>query len=188
MNFGSDIRPVWVWVKFHKHLTVNNKLYKYIYGIRYYDEYGGKEIMYYETDRDLKIKEINFKDYIIYSYMGDATLKLVNKIGESIYLFNVLELKDFRRKIYNKDFIRVPAVELYEGKKVSTYDFRLSFFKKDDNMYEVSIIDDYGDMHTYNYRFHCSLKKVLNEFEISYFDSTNNRIYLLEKDCYLEKI
>ena len=57
-------------------------------------------------------------------------------------------------------------------------------FLKEKPFYEVTIINDEG-INKHIFKSNCQLK---DEFDLSYYDLTNNRIYLLQKDCYLEKV
>ena len=186
MNFGFSDSPVWVWARFNDTLNINDNIYNYIYQFNFYYEYGDVSTLYYEIDRQKNIENIDFSNYIIKPYKGDATLKLIGKKNDTLYLFNVLERKKYFKKIRNKNFRRVPTVDIDINKnKVSSYDVRISVSKIKDNSYEIIIIEDNGDINKYDFISNCVLKQ---NFEISYYDLVTNRIYLLEKNCFLEKI
>lgn len=185
LNIGFADKPVWVWAKYDHKLDLNDEIYNHIYGINYWDEDGLLYTMYYESDRDKKNDSIEFSNYILQLYPGDATLRLIGKEGDTIMIFNVLEKEDLRRNFKSKVFKRIPTVNYDKDKvKVSDYDVEISFSLVEPNLYEVTIIDNEG-IKDYRYKSNCIIE---NEPEISYYDLTNNRIYLIKRDCYLEKI
>jgi hypothetical protein len=186
MNMGFDDAPVWVWAKFDHFLSIENQVYNHIYGINFWDDKSEKRTMYYEVDREGKnIDSLNFSEFIINPYPGDATLQLISKKTDTLYIFNVLESKEFRRNFKGKDFKRIPTVDLNTNKlKVTSSDVEINIIPKKESFYEVTIIGDEG-INKYIFKSNCNLQ---DDFEMSYYDLTNNRIYLLQKDCYLEKI
>lgn len=187
MNMGFDDSPAWIWVKFDNYLSNRDDEYRHIYGINFWDEEGFLYKGYYEQDRELKLSEItNFEDFIIKRYPGDKTFQLINKENDTLYLFNVLENKEYRRNFKGKSFQRIPTVKLNNLKqKVSGYDIEVNVETEKDNIYLVTIIDSEG-VKSGKYKSNC--QKNYEAFVFSYFDVTNSRIYLLEKDCFLEEI
>jgi hypothetical protein len=185
INIGFNDNPVWVWAKFDHYLKLNDITFKHIFGINYWDENGSVTTMYYEKDRENKSNDqIDFSDYILKSYPGDKTLKLIGKKGDTILLFNVLENKDFRRKFKEQLFKRIPTVKTNsKNEKVSDYEIEVSITLKRDNIYEVTIINADG-INKSVFKANC-----LADFEqISYYDTSNEKIYLINKENYLEKI
>jgi len=187
MNMGFDDAPAWVWVKFDNHLSYNDSEFKHIYGINFWDKEGFLYKGYYEQDRELKSDEvIGFDDFIIKRYPGDKTLQLINKESDTLYLFNVLENKEFRRNFKGKPFQRIPTVKLNDlQQKVSGFDIEINIETENNGIYLVTTIDEQG---VKNRRYKSNCSKGDKAFVLSYFDTTNNRIYLLEKDCLLEEI
>ena len=185
INLGFADAPVWMWVKFDHVLSTNNKSYNHIYGLNFWDEDENVDTLYYERDRENKNDEIiDFSNYIINRYPGDKTLQLVGKDSDTLLLFNVLENKKFRRTFKGKDFKSIPTVKInHNNEKVSGYDMNINVLPKEDSFYEVTILNE--GINTYTFKSNCTLK---DDFDISYYDMTNGRIYLLQKDCYLEKI
>jgi len=185
LNIGFDDKPVWIWAKYDHKLDFKNKVYDHIYGVNYWDEDGLSYTMYYEVDREKKKHSIEFSNYILQLYPGDATLRLIGKEGDTIMIFNVLEKQDLRRNFKGKSFKRIPTINYSKDKiKVSDYDVEISFSLIESNLYEVTIINNEG-IKNYRYKSNCVIE---NEPEVSYYDLTNNRIYLIKRDCYLEKI
>ncbi len=186
INLGFDDAPVWFWIKFKEPLNFKGNIYQHIYGIDFWDKDGFLYTKYYEQDRESKQTEIiDFSNYIINPYPGDKTFQLVSKTNETLLLFNVIEAKEFRRNFKGKDFKRIPTIDLNtNNKKVSSVDVEINIIPKKESFYEVTIIGDEG-INKYIFKSNCNLQ---DDFEMSYYDLTNNRIYLLQKDCYLEKI
>lgn len=186
MNMGFNDNPVWVWAKHTHNLNSDATDYNHIYGIDYWYEDESVKTLYYEEDRNLGKKDsINFSNYILKPYPGDKTLQLIGKYGDTLLLFNVLENPNFRRTFKNKDYQRVPTININgKNEKVSDYDVEIHFELKEKPFYEVTIINNEG-IDKYIYKSSCPLK---DEFAVSYYDLTNDRIYLLDKDCYLEKV
>lgn len=186
LNMGFDDSPVWIWVKFDDYLSKGKDEFKHIYGIKFWDKEGFLYKAYYEQDRELETDSItDFNNFIINRYPGDKTFQLISKENDTIYLFNVLENKEFRRSFRGKSFQRIPTVKLNNLKqKVSGFDIEINIESKMDNIYLVTTIDSEGIQES-KYKSNCQLDDNIN---FSYFDSTNNRIYLLKKDCFLEKI
>ena len=185
MNIGFDDNPVWVWAKHDHKLSLCDTVYSHIYGINYWDEEGNVKSLYYELDRESKKKnEIDFSNYIIKPYPGDRTLQLLGNNNDTLFLFNVLEDKNLRRKFKNKSYKRIPTVNLNNNnEKVADYDVEISLQHKYGNVYEASIISNEG-INIYQFN---SNKKLSDSFDISYYDLTTNRIYLLDQDSYLVK-
>ena len=185
MNMSFDDNPVWVWAKYDHNLSLNNTSYNHIYGINYWDEEGVVKTLYYEKDRDDKNRDsINFSNYILKPYPGDKTLQLIDKNADTLLLFNVLENKALRSNLKGKDYQRIPTIGVNtKNEKVSDYDIRINYILKEKSFYEVTIVNDDG-INVFIFKSNCVLK---DDFAISYYDLTNDRIYLLEKDCYLEK-
>lgn len=187
MNMGFMDNPVWVWAKYDHNLNVKNVNYNHIYGINYYDEEEGYyETLYYEKDREGKSRDsINFYNYILKPYPGNGTLQLIGKNADTLLLFNVLENKALSGSFKGKEYRRIPTVSINgKNEKVSDYDVRINYALKEKPFYEITIISDEG-IDTFIFKSNCDLN---DDFVISYYDLTNDRIYLLEKDCYLEKI
>lgn len=187
MNMNFDDNPVWVWAKYDHNLNVKNIKYNHIYGINYYDEEEGYfETLYYEKDREGKSRDsINFSNYIIKPYPGNGTLQLIGKNADTLLLFNVLENKTLSGSFKGKKYQRIPTVNINsKNEKVSDYDVRINYDLKEKPFYEITIISDEG-VDTFIFKSNCDLKN--DDFVISYYDLTNGRVYLLGKDCYLEK-
>lgn len=186
MNMGFNNNPVWVWAKYDNNLNLEGVNYNHIYGIKYWDEESNVITLYYETDREKKNKDtINFSNYILKPYPGDKTLQLIGKYGDTLLLFNVLENKNFGRTFKGKDYQRIPTINVNSrNEKVSDYDIEINFSKKDDSFYEITIIDNEG-IDDFIFKSNCLLNK---NPKVSYYDLTNDRIYLLENNCYLEKV
>lgn len=186
MNMGFDDAPVWIWVKFDKYFLKGKNEFKHIYGINFWDKDGFLYKGYYEQDRELKNNSItNFSNFIINRYPGDKTFQLINKESDTIYLFNVLENKEYRRDFKGKSFQRIPTVKLNKLKqKVSGFDIELNVKHEMNDIYLITIIDSNG-IKKNRYKSNCELGA---NFSFSYFDVISSRIYLLKKDCYLEKI
>lgn len=182
MNLGFVDKPVWVWVKYDHKLHLDGITYDHIYGINYWDEDGLLYTMYYEQDREGDTVEIDFSNYIIEFYPGDGTIQLIGKNADTILLFSVLEDKRFRRNFKGTDFRRYPTVNYNKnGEKVSDAEVEFSFVLKSERLYEVTIIDHNG-INKHDFKSNCDLD---DDFEISYYDLTNGKIYLISKDCYL---
>ena len=161
-------------------------IYKHIYGIEYLDEEGTSKKSYYELDRKSKsVKFIDISNYLIKPYPGDKTLQLIKSGVDTLVLFKVLEDNNFKRNFKDIDYIRIPSVDLNNKKeKVSTFDIEISINLIKDNIYEVNMIDNDG----YNksvFKSNCNLK---DKPVISYYDKVDNIIYLLEENCFLERI
>lgn len=186
MNMNFDDNPVWVWAKFDHNLSSNEIVYKHIYGINYWDEEGNVKTLYYERDREIKKKDsIDFSNHILNPYPGDKTLQLISKEADTLLLFNVLENKALSSNFKGKKYQRIPTVNVNsKNEKVSDYDVRINYILKEKPFYEVTIINDEG-INVFIFKSNCTLK---DDFIISYYDLTNDRIYLIEKDCYLEKV
>lgn len=188
LNIGFNDNPQWIWAKYDHLLSDEDFIYKYIYGIKFWNEEGPIDTLYYEADRALKNSlEIDFKNYIINLYPGDKTIQLIGKENDTLYLFNVLENKEFRRNFKGKPFQRIPTVKLNDlQQKVSDFDIEINIeATENSNIYLVTTIDEQG---VKNRRYKSNCNKKDEAFVLSYFDTTNNRIYLLEKDCFLEEI
>ncbi|MEM1002696.1 MAG: hypothetical protein AAGH46_08605 [Bacteroidota bacterium] len=186
MNMGFDDLPSWIWVKFDNHFSLEDKEFKHIYGINFWDERGFLDKVYYEQDRELKRKEItDFENFIINKYPGDKTFQLVSKKGDTLYLFNVLENKDYRRNFKGKPFQRIPTIRLNNlNQKVSGFDIEINIEAEKNGSYLVTTIDENG-IEKRKYQSSCEIDIATLVF--SYFDTTNNRVYLLDKDCFLEE-
>ncbi len=186
MNMNFDDNPVWVWVKYDHRLSLNNIVHEHIYGINYWDEEGDVKTLYYEKDREIKNKDsIDFSNYILKPYPGDKTLQFISKEADTLLLFKVLENKALSGSFKGRKYQRIPTVNINnKNEKVSDYDVRINYILKEKYFYEVTIINDEG-IEKYIYKSNCLLK---DEFDLSYYDLTNNRIYLLQKDCYLEQV
>lgn len=186
MNINFADNPVWVWVKYNHNLSLNDINYEHIYGINYWDEEGEVKTLYYEKDREKKMKDsIDFSNNILKFYPGDKTLQLISREADTLLLFNVLENKSLSGNFKGKKFQKIPTVNFNDKEeKVSDYDVRINYTLKEKPFYEVTIISDEG-INTQIFKLNCDLESDLN---ISYYDLTNNRIYLLQKDCYLEKV
>lgn len=186
MNMNFDDNPVWVWVKYDHSLSLNNTDYRHIYGINYWNKEGVVRTLYYEKDREGKNKDsINFSNYILKPYPGDKTLQLIGKDADTLLLFNVLANKALSGVFKGKEYQRIPTIGINtKNEKVSDYDVRINYILKEKSFYEVTIISDDG-INTFIFKSNCDLK---DDFTISYYDLTNDRIYLLQKDCYLEKV
>lgn len=186
MNINFDDNPVWVWAKYNHNLSLNDIKYDHIYGINYWDEEGDVRTLYYEKDREIKMKDsIDFSNNILKFYPGDKTLQLISREADTLVLFNVLENKSLSGNFKGKKYKRIPTVSFNDKKeKVSDYDVRINYSLKSKSFYEVTIISDEG-INTKIFKSNCDLE---SDFDISYYDLTNNRIYLLQKDCYLEKV
>lgn len=186
MNMNFDDNPVWIWAKYDHNLSSNKIVYEHIYGINYWDEEGDVKTLYYEKDREIKMKDsIDFSNHILKPYPGDKTLQLISKEADTLLLFNVLENKALSGNFKGKEYQRIPTININnKNEKVSDYDVRINYVLKEKPFYEVTIINDEG-INKYIFKSNCQLK---DEFDLSYYDLTSNRIYLLQKDCYLEKI
>jgi len=186
MNINFDDNPVWVWAKYDHNLNTNDVEYEHIYGINYWDEEGEVRTLYYEKDREIKTKDsIDFSNNILKFYPGDKTLQLISKQADTLLLFNVLENKSLSSNFKGKEYQRIPTINFNDRKeKVSDYDVRINYSLKEKPFYEVTVISDEG-INTQIFKSNCDLK---DDFNISYYDLTNNRIYLLDKDCYLERV
>ena len=185
MNINFEDNPIWIWAKYDHNLNLKGVNYNHIYGINYYDEDGEFETLYYEKDRESKNKDsINFSNYILKPYPGNGTLQLISKEADTLLLFNVLENKALSSNFKGKEYQKIPTIGINtKNEKVSDYDVRINYILKEKSFYEVTIINDYG-INVFIFKSNCLLK---DDFAISYYDLTNDRIYLLEKDCYLEK-
>lgn len=186
MNINFDDNPVWVWAKYNHNLNLNDVTFEHIYGINYWDKKGDVRTLYYEKDREMKMKDsIDFSNNILKFYPGDKTLQLISKEADTLLLFNVLENKTLSGSFKGKEYQRIPTVNINsKNEKVSDYDVRINYVLKEKLFYEVTIINDAG-INVSIFKSNCDLK---NNLTISYFDLTNDRIYLLQKNCYLEKI
>ena len=186
MNMNFDDNPIWVWAKYDHVLSLKDIKYEHIYGINYWDEKGDVRTLYYEEDREIKMRDsIDFSNNILKFYPGDKTLQLISKEADTLLLFNVLENKTLSSSFKGKEYQRIPTIGMNaKNEKVSDYDVKINFILKEKSFYEVTIINDEG-INVFIFKSNCDLKDGLI---ISYYDLTSHRIYLLEKDCYLEKI
>lgn len=185
MNLGFEDKPVWVWAKYDHKLELDDITHDHIYGINYWHENGLINTIYYEQGREENTVDIDFSNYIIEPYPGNGTIRLIDKNGDTILLFNVLEDKRFRRNFKGTDFKRYPTVNYKEnGEKVSDAEIELNFVLKSEKLYEITIIDHNG-INKYDFKSNCILE---TEPEVSYYDLTSDKIYLINKDCYLEKL
>ena len=187
MNMGFDDSPAWIWVKFDNHLSYNGSEFKHIYGINFWDEKGFLYKGYYEQDRELNPKEItNFEDFIINRYPGDKTFQLISRESDTLYLFNVLENKEYRRNFKGKPFQRIPTVKLNNlSQKVSGFDIEINIETEKGGSYLITTLDENG-IEKRKYKSSCQMD--IETSALSYFDTTNNRVYLLDRDCFLEEI
>ena len=187
MNLGFDDSPVWNWVKFDKPLKIEGKNYDHIYGIKFWDEEGFLGTEYYEQNRESEIKEIkDFSNYIIKRYPGDKTFQLVGKNKDTLLLFNVLENIEFRRNFKGKEFKRIPSVQFNQNnEKVSGEDIEVNIELIGQYTFLVTTIDSNG-IKKGKFKSDCNLED--RSIQCSYFDRESNRVYLIDKNCFLEKI
>jgi hypothetical protein len=186
INIGFDDNPVWLWGKVGDNFKENNIIYNHIYGIEYLDEEGASKESYYELDRKSKlVKFIDVSNYLIKPYPGDKTLQLIKSGVDTLLLFKVLEDNNFKRNFKEIDYIRIPSVDL-NGKeeKVSSYDIEINVNFLKDNIYEVNMINNDGYSKSI-FKSNCDLK---GKPVISYYDKVDGLIYLLEENCFLERI
>lgn len=184
MDLGFEDAPALVWVKYDKNFLIKEKLYNHIYGINFWNKKGFLYTKYYEQDRESNNKSIKIFEFIIKRYPGDKTLQLIRK-NDTILLFNVLENKEFKRTFKGKEYLRLPTVKFNsKEEKVSSVDIEINILKIKDSIYEVTLIDSYGIR---NQKF--KLNTIIEgKLHLSYYDFSSNKIYLLEKNYFLEKI
>lgn len=185
MNFGGDEIPVHAWAEYVGVYAQGKKKLSHLVGIRYYYSISGESdtVFYENLDYRNKMLKINIDSCTILPSYSTADLKF-HYNSDTIIFFPVLEDTSLESIYKGIRYIRSSCVtKNQDGVLVYKGDISLSI-DEDNSLYFVRFNRRNDEPFDYKLCSRCKETKG----KVSFVDKTDGKIYLMERECYLEPL